>query len=421
MAHPAHAQVGPRALPALFATPRLAPAESLAFLLSGALGYGFREALASGDALHHTGLAALGVGVAAPFGLSAELRLDGRYEKHTARGDRGTGQVGELRAYLRYAHAAGSHLRIGAELGVWVPGAKAPSFRFGATTLDALLMFDTQLEKDWSLIVAPGFRLDRSGHALSDADVRGLSTGDYVTLGLSDANALLVRAGVERLFPRGQLFLEWTWDAYLGKRAVSLSHAPMQAALGGRASLDERGRLSLTASLRALVNARPTLDREGPLTPFPPRAELWCGLRYELTRAPEEAPAEAAPTPPPAPIEPAPLEPPPVEVPPRVAEPESEVPPAPAIVPGQLRLLIRDHRSGEPLRAEVRVRSEDEAGAPERSETADAEGRLRLELPKGRYKVIIKLKGYRKQIKQLSIEDESVTMLDVALHARSKR
>jgi hypothetical protein len=425
-AHAAHAQVGPRALPALFATPRLTPTGEVALLLAGSLGYGLREALGSADALHHTGLGALGVAVAAPFGLSAELRLDGRYEKHSARGDRGTGQVGELRAYLRYAHAAGARLRIGAELGVWVPGSRAPSFRFGATTLDGLLVFDTQMARDWSLSVAPGFRLDRSGRAMSDADVRSLSTGDYVTLGLSDANALLVRAGVERAFPRGQLFLECTWDAYLGKQAARLSRTPMQAALGGRASLDQAGRLSLTASVRALVNARPTLDREAALTPFPPRAELWVGLRYELTRtravaAAEPVRDESAPPAQSAPVAPPPQPPLAPAAPAVHVEPELVVPPAPAIVPGQLRLLIRDHRSGEPLRAEVRVHGEDEAAASQTNETADAEGRLRIELPKGRYTVTIKLKGYRKQIKQLTIEDESVTMLDVALHARSKR
>ncbi|HEX6239280.1 MAG TPA: PEGA domain-containing protein, partial [Polyangiales bacterium] len=48
-------------------------------------------------------------------------------------------------------------------------------------------------------------------------------------------------------------------------------------------------------------------------------------------------------------------------------------------------------------------------------------GKLTLDLAPGRYQVTIKLKGYRKQKKTLSIEDRSVTILDVALHARSKR
>ena len=275
----AEAQVGPRALPALFATPRLSPPEALSFALAGAAGYGIREALTAQDALHHTALAGLGAALATPWGLGAELRLDGRLEKHTAQGDRGTGMVGELRGYLRYAHALGTRTRLGAELGVWVPGGSAPSLRFSATTLDALLALDAQLGKAFSLLFASGFRFDQSAAAAPHPE--RLSTGDYVTLGLSDSHAVLVRAGVARDLRRGQVFLEWTWDALLGAQAPALAESPMFVGLGGRAALSADGRLALTLSARALVSARPAVEPDGPLVPFPPRAELWCGLRFE--------------------------------------------------------------------------------------------------------------------------------------------
>lgn len=477
----AHAQVGPRALPTLLSTPQPASPDALSFMLAAVAGYGLREPQSKEDALHHTGLAGIGAAVAAPWGLAAELRLDGRLEEHTAQGDRGSGMVGELRAYLRYAHALGSRVRLGGELGVWVPGSAAPSLRFSATTLDALLALDAQLGKGWSLLFAAGFRLDQSAQAFAHPE--RLSTGDYVTLGLSDSHAVLARAGVVRAFDRGQLFLEWSWDALIGVDAPRLSTSPMQAALGGRAALTHDARLSLVIAARALLSPRPTLDMEGPLVPFPPRAELWCGLRFETGKRATVAAAPAESTPESAAVALVAV---PVAVPrsaplhlrvlvangtPVVdasvqldgAAPSSSdatgelsfadvgfgahsvrvtadgflpfeqtlqhdadhplqtVTLAPNPPTGQLRLLVRDHRSGEPLRAEVRVREDTESGAEPSVQKVGVDGRLLLDLPPGRYVVVVKLEGYRKQRKQLEVEDKSVTILDVALHARSKR
>ena len=52
---------------------------------------------------------------------------------------------------------------------------------------------------------------------------------------------------------------------------------------------------------------------------------------------------------------------------------------------------------------------------------AGADGRFELELAPGRYEVDVKLYGWRKQKKTVEIEDESVTLIDAALHARSRR
>jgi hypothetical protein len=471
----------------LLATPRVDTPESLRFALAAAAGYGMREALTAGDALHHTGFGSLAAALEAPFGLAAELRLDGRLEKHTAQGDKGTGQVGELRGYLRYARMLGSRVGLGGELGVWVPGAHAPSLRFDSTTLDALVFLDARVAKAWSLQLAPGFRYDRSGQAMAHPE--RLSTGDFVTLGLSDAHEVLVRAGVQRAFARGQLFLEWSWDARVGKHAGALAESPMQVALGGRAALTQDARLALTLSARALVSSRPEVQPDEPLIPFPPRVELWCGLHYQLTRrsvapAPAQGVAPVQDAPPVAvavlPVLPALASPAPLTL--RVFD-ASHAPVSDASVyldqaessqhlsdaqgqvvfadvavgahvlqisadgfqpqqlslqhergaaareltlqalpeNGQLRLLVRDHRSGEPLRAEVLARPEALAAAAPAAQQVSAEGRLLLDLAPGRYVVTIKLKGYRKQIKKLEIEDKSVTILDVALHARSRR
>lgn len=482
VASPGQAQVGPRALPALLTTPRLQRPEALSFALAGALGYGAREALTKSDALHHTTLATLGASVLAPWGLGAELRVDGRFEKHTAKGDAGSGWVGEARAYLRYSHAVGTQLELGAELGAFVPGSRAPSLRFGATALEGSLIVDARLREVWSLIVAPGFRFDRSGRAVDHPE--RLQTGDFVTLGLSDSHAVLLRAGVERRLARGQLFAECNWEAHVGKRAPRLSSSPLFLALGGRAALDRAQTLALTVSARALLSQRADVNQAGPLVPHPPRAELWLGLRYELGKKPaapevdlREAPKASAPEPA---VIAAPVTHGPLRV--RLVDPahtpiagasvhldgalsslvatdasgearfeqvafgrhslqatangfraaeltlehdasdttrELILNPSPAS--GQLRLLVRDHRSGEPLPAEIEVQLDGDGSAAPSVQRPNADGRLLLDLPPGRYRVKVALKGYRKQIKHVEIEDKSVTILDVGMHARSAR
>ncbi|HEX6244181.1 MAG TPA: carboxypeptidase-like regulatory domain-containing protein [Polyangiales bacterium] len=479
----AQAQVGPRALPTLLSTPQLAPPDALTFALAAAAGYGVREPLTSADAVHHTGLGSLGLALSSSIGLGGELRLDGRLEKHTARGDRGSGMVGELRGYLRYAHSVGGRARLGAELGVWVPGGPAPSLQFAATTLDVLLLLDVTLAKRWSLLAGAGFRFDQSAKAFAQPEQ--LSTGDYVTLGLSDFHAALARVGLAREFERGQLFAEWTWDALVGSGAPSLATSPMQVAIGGRAALTRDGRLALTVSARGLVSSRPEVDPAGPLQPFPPRGELWCGLRFQTSkRAPEPADVPPAAVTPAAPVavstplpEPArdgalrlrvldaggaPLADADVrldqsgnvsrsdaagsvsfaavpfgrhlvsveadgfqpreqtlEHAPETALHDVALEALPAS--GQLRLLVRDHRSGEALAAEITVDAVDAAAPTARVQRELQAGKLTLDLAPGRYQVTIRLKGYRKQKKSLEIEDRSVTILDVALHARSKR
>jgi hypothetical protein len=85
---------------------------------------------------------------------------------------------------------------------------------------------------------------------------------------------------------------------------------------------------------------------------------------------------------------------------------------------GQLRFLVRDHETGEPLTANIHVRPGDAQSEPSVYQ-ASADGRFELELAPGRYLVEVKLYGWRKQAKTVEIEDESVTMIDAALHPRA--
>lgn len=413
-------QVGPRALPSLLDTPRMLQATDTTFVLAGAAGVGVREPL--GDAAHAQPLVmgALGGSVQTRSGFGAELRVDGRLEldgKSTS-GTDSAGSVGAPRAYLRYARALHNRLSLGAELGLWVPGGKAPSLRFEASTLDALVGVDARLAGPWSLIAAAGFRFDQSAKAFPNSDQ--LSQGDFVALGLSDSHAVLARLGAQVELTRAQLFAEWTWDVLIGQQAPALLESPMHVALGARTALTRDGALRLLSSARALVSQRPEVWVQGPLVPFPARGELWLGLSYALggqKKAEPEPQPVAQETAKPTVEEPPPATPAPVVVA-AAAVPVAE--PAPPPPSGQVRLLVRDNQTGEALLASVEVKLLDAPDEPAREHRIGADGRLEITLPAGRYSVEIKLYGWRKQVKTIAVEDQSVTLLDVGLHARSK-
>lgn len=482
----AHAQVGPRALPALLTTPRLLRPESTAVTLAGSAGYGVREKFGGADGVRHTGLGALALALNSPRGIGGELRLDGRFEVPESAAEKRFASVGEVRGYLRFGKAFTKSFDFGFEFGVWVPGGKAPSFALDATTVDALMVFDKRITKSWALIGAAGFRLDHSKQAMP-AD--RLSRDDYVVLGLTSWNSALARLGSELTLGRTRTFVEWTWDPYVGATAPGLMKSPMFAALGTRVDLDRRGALVLNLSARALVSQRAQVDLQGPVIPFPPRAELWTGLAYTFggKSAPEaQKPAEPKARPTPAALpkpEPTPIIADATEAPAEVGvqivgsdgrpiagasvqvgtlEPtvtdaagEARFRPVPfgeqqvtvsaeGFAPktatmqvgpglnpklalplevshpsGQLRFLVRDHETGDPLEANIVVTPLNGNGQVVEHK-AGADGRFELELAPGRYDVNVKLYGWRKQRKTVEIEDESVTLIDAALHARSK-
>ena len=76
--------------------------------------------------------------------------------------------------------------------------------------------------------------------------------------------------------------------------------------------------------------------------------------------------------------------------------------------PGQLRGLVRSFR-GKPLRAELRIE-------PERKvvETGK-DGSFEIDLPPGAYEVTISVEGFTSQTRQILIEEEGVTIMNVDL------
>jgi hypothetical protein len=80
---------------------------------------------------------------------------------------------------------------------------------------------------------------------------------------------------------------------------------------------------------------------------------------------------------------------------------------------GYLRGLIRTFRS-EPLRAQIVVR--DQRGKTTASRESAADGVFEIELPPGSYRVTISAAGYDTHSRNVQIEGNAVSILNVDMH-----
>lgn len=260
------------------------------------MGYGFTEAQSapgaeSGGHTRAFGTLAL---MAQPLRfLAAALVLDGRYDAHpddVLGGSSST--VGEPRLFVRASEAVGKSFALGAQLGVWVPGAEAPSLRFDASTLDALVLA-TYAPPGEGLAVAldAGYRLDRSAQVLDAKDRPRLRRGDRLSLALSDSDAILLGLGASKRLGRGEtsashveLLGELTWDVLVGAKAPAPRESPLRVGLGARYHLKEDdetfGALQLEARTEISLSARPPSGPTDALVPIDPRFAILVGVRW---------------------------------------------------------------------------------------------------------------------------------------------
>lgn len=211
--------------------------ESGVFELAAMGGYGYRNKMLSEN---HTLNRAAGQLVFA-YGVhdlvSIGVALDGRYDRH--RGPAPSpddGFVGDPHIFARAAMASGG-LRFGGELGVFVPGNKAPSVVASAISVDIRGLASIPVGPALLSLTA-GFRLDNSAHSVSDeGGAKGtgpsmLSLQDRISLGVSDFHAVL--GGVRLTYPFGNAWIsaEGSTDVFVGSPptsggAVTLGHAEL--------------------------------------------------------------------------------------------------------------------------------------------------------------------------------------------------
>jgi Carboxypeptidase regulatory-like domain len=381
-------------------------------------GYGYTgSVLGMGDA-HHRVAGSLALDDRLLPWLDLAVRLDGRFDVHTfAARPTDDGLIGDPRVYARVDHGWAGGLRLGARAGLWLPGGDAPSVDAAALSPE-LLGMASYAPPGGSIAVTAnaGYRLDRS--ARSAPESARLSPGDRLALEVSAFDELLAGLAVTAGRGRTQAFVEASADLLLGTGAPALKTSPMFIGGGARFAVTPAWRLE--AELEVSPSSRPDVSASAPLVPIPPRVAGWLGVSYRFRASPPPHPAP----PPPAPVvvpDPKTPEPAPVAVPPPAAqaEPPPPVAPAPPRLPGgQIRGLVRSLR-GTALAADIAVEPATAAPgtdpAPEPKRIRTEAGRFQIDVAPGRYRVTIEAAGYATQVRNVDVEDDGVTLLNVDL------
>ncbi|MET0285076.1 MAG: carboxypeptidase-like regulatory domain-containing protein [Polyangiales bacterium] len=435
-------------------------------------GYGYTEDVGNVPGSHHRLMGSVGAGVVPLRWLALALRLDGRIDLHP-HDDRGkdiTG-TGDPRLFLRGGHDLKRGASVGAEVVLWAPGNTAPSFEPSAITADFKALAAWRPNKPFALLGHVGYRLDHSAN--SAPDLRRLRQGDRLALGLSDYDAVLVGIGGSlRMIEKTELFAELSLDMLTGSGAPDLKVSPMRATLGARYFLIPglQGELALTG----VFSSRPGFALGAPLVPVDPRVSVTVGVRYGRLLHPP--PAKKIEEPSDAPVTEPQVEQPktaevrgsliddkgePVpdvrvvltvapettlresvtdgdgvyaftEVPIGDATVEATAPGfqtqqwvvevRPNLTPAAARALVRKSDTGtlrlltrtfssEPLSATITVR--DGRGRKANTGKGDERGLYEIDLPPGRYTVMISAPGYRTLRREVSIERYGVAILNV--------
>ena len=312
--------------------------------VSGSAGYGYTESQVTGVSAHHRAAGVIAGAYAPLQELELGLRFDGRYDWHAGAND--SGLVGDPRFLGRAGTVVGKEFHLGGELGIWVPGADAPSMEFRATTLDARWLGAwVPDESAWVLGSHVGFRWDHSAKSAELAD--RYSQADRVALNVSDFNAVLLGVGGVYRMSSTEILAEVTGDLLVGSGAPSIGESPLRFSVGPRHHLTQELQLQLIAdtSLSSRAGSAPG----DPLVPLEPRFSVMAGLTYrdvlqqqEPGRLPPPA-QKTSPTPPP---------------PPEPVVERKQQPAAPNPVP--LRGTVTDHVGTPVVDAVVRVQTQDQ-------------------------------------------------------------
>lgn len=456
--------IGPKLLPGYERVPAPAPGARGAWV-GGNAGYAFTESQALAPGSHHRASGRLGIGVAPTPWLGLALGTHLRHDRHSDDGlgpDSGTAIDSEVEA-VAGARVAGDVLLGG---GVRAHFARGDDLTGSLThpTLDfQLLAAYAPIDSPASVGLLAGYRHDRSGGLLARASE--YRPGDRLALGVSDLDALLFGLATSWRLGRTELIAELGADLLVGSGAPALHQSPLRASAGVRHSLSDA--LALRMGADVSLSSRAAEEPET-LYPVEPRLRLGVGLTWRVLGGqvppPPAPPAilrRQPPPPPPAPssllvsvttldghplsdaqveivaggreraipherlgryrldgIRPGPLvlrvgaerlethvrE---VELVP--GEPLSvEVRLAPASASAQIRGLIRSF-DGRGLRAQIRIQP---LG---RQLSTSADGTFLVEVPPGRYDVVVEASGHVPQRRSVEVGDDGVVILNADL------
>ncbi len=431
--------------------------------VAASTGYGARSGVVASDASHHRATATLaGTWRARPW-LAIGLRLDGRYDKHTGiEGGDDDSWVGDPRLFARVRTPIGARAAVGVQAGLWFPSESLLAVDGISPEVRGLASYS--ISDAWAVAANLGFRVDRSANTVDSPEL--LSAADRMSLGASEANAVLLGAAATWRSGRVSVVADWSVDLLVGADAPDAGASPMR--VGAEARWHLGGTTWLRAGTEVGLSSAPPVDVGEPLAPVEPRVAAWLGLAYRFDRpAPrrvEIATDPPPPDPPPAPkvatVEGVVVDPSGVPVagatvsigdrtattgadgafrfeelplgeatvaataegfrprsaPVTVAAPSATVRVLlePDLPPGQIRGLVRT-LAGKPI-ASATVRVE-----PLGTEiTAGADGGFRVDVPPGEYSVVVGAPGYESQTRRLRVDQDGVTVINVELR-RSNR
>jgi hypothetical protein len=413
---------------------------------AGSAGYGFTESQA-GEGAHHRMEASVAAAIRPIQPLAISLSFDGRYDAHPGGDD---GAVGLPRITVVGSQPLATRLHVGAALSLALPGQTAPSIDFGAAVVSVLALGSLRVSGGWQLSAQLGFRIDNSAEAAPD--LARLSRADRLSLGLSDAHAVPLGVAATKTLEDWQLSAELSGEILVGSAAPGFLESPLRAALVAR--LPVARDLSIELFSRLSLSQRPDYARVQPLIPVEPRLMIGVGLRFATQPKVEVAAptrtdlygtthdAEGKPVPNALvvvrvsglavaqrtlpdgtfhfenlPRGAARLQVTADELDPLEhalmldrAQQTIAVELTPHAAGSQLRGLVRSF-DGAPLAAQVRLLPEGT------SVSADNDGRFVLELAPGSYQVEIECTGYRTQRRNVTVQKNGVTLLNVELRA----
>lgn len=365
--------------------------------LTGWAGYGYTESQVTGFSAHHRASGVLSAAVAPLRELEFALRFDGRYDWHPGEEASDNGLIGDPRVLARAGTVLSENLHLGGEVGIWVPGADAPSTELAAATLDTRLLAAWLAPRaGWTLAGLAGFRWDNSSKSAEFAD--RYSQADRVALGLSDFNAALVGAGLGYRVSDTEILAEVSGDLLIGAGAPSLSRSPLRVTAGPRHHLTPALQLGVVAEVS--LSSRPGSAAGDPLVPIEPRFSVVAGVTYRGLFAQEPA---ATPAPPPPPVETRQI---PLTAPPEPAQP----PPAPSSVP--VKGKVTDGIGTPITGAKVSLK----VGNQSHESTTDMDGSFSIEeVPVGRGTATVTAPGFRSFETPLEVSARAPTTVNAQL------
>lgn len=251
------------------------------FVASGTGGFAITEPQANEVGDHYRYFGGLAAAVQPLRFLSGALMFDGRHESH---GTNHATTLGEPRGVVRAAQGVARSVAVGAQLDLLVPGAEFPSFRPNASRLDArALATIAPPGMDFALAFNVGYRRDGTANVLSAEERARIRSGDKLTLGASDFDAVVLGVGAsKRLSSGSEVIGEFGWDVLLGSNAPSAIESPLRVGGGARHHLANES-IQLEALINVALSERPSLTGPSPVfAPIEPRITFTFGLRWIL-------------------------------------------------------------------------------------------------------------------------------------------